>query len=493
MSASTPRDPTYAKFAEALLSRAAGAPLIAGNAVDLLTDGEAHFLAWLGAIRGARRQVLLENYIFRDDVVGVEFRDALAERARAGVAVAVIVDWLGCLGQSRQRFWGPLRAAGGEVRTYNPPRIGASLAWVSRDHRKLLVVDGREGFLSGVCISAKWLGDRARGVPPWRDSGVALHGAAVAALQSAFLDSWESLGPPLDEIPADAAPVPAGTVALRVIATQPASATLYRLDQLVAAMARRTLWLTDAYYVGIAPYVQALVGAARDGVDVRLLVPGASDVPLIAAMSRSGYRPLLRAGIRIYEWNGSMLHAKTAVVDGLWSRIGSSNLNLSSWLGNREIDVAIEDEDVAARMAAQYERDLGNATEIVLATRRFRGGERVGASDSASPPRSRAIRRAGGSSRAAVGALQIATSVGVALRAHRVLGDTTSGPLAATAAALAAFGACAFLWPRVVAWPIAAACAWLALNLIVRQWRQRRHRRRWREFEARRGEPPPAR
>ncbi len=481
----TPRDPTYSKFAERLLNRAAGAPPIPGNAVDLLTDGEANFDAWLRAIRGAQRRIFLENYIVRDDCVGVAFRDALAERARAGVAVAVIVDWLGCLGQSGRRFWTPIRDAGGEVRIYNPPRMGHSFGWVSRDHRKLLVVDRRHGFLSGICISAKWLGDPARSVPPWRDTGVAIRGPAVVRLEAAFLDSWSSLGTPFAPIDDDAATEPQGAVAVRVIATQPASATLYRLDLLVVAMARRTLWLTDAYYLGVAPYVQALVGAAHDGVDVRLLVPGASDVPVVAAMSRSGYRPLLRAGIRIYEWNGSMLHAKTAVVDGLWSRVGSSNLNLSSWFGNREIDVAIEDEGFARRLAAQYQADLANATEIVLAPRRFRTSERVGTSDPAATRRARELRRgAGSSSRAAVGALRIATSVGVALRAHRVLGDTNRGPAITATVALAAIAAGAALWPRIVAWPVAAVCAWLALNLAVRQWRERRRRRHWQRLDA---------
>ena len=489
----TPRDPTYSKFAERLLNRAAGAPPVPGNSVDLLIDAEAHFRTWLRAIRDARRWILLENYIFRDDAVGAEFRDALAERARAGVRVAVIVDWLGCFGLSGRRFWTPLRDAGGEVRIYNPPRIGHSLGWVSRDHRKLLVVDGRDGFLSGVCISAKWLGNPSRAVPPWRDTGVAIRGPAVARLESAFSDSWQSLGPPLAPLAPleeDAALAAKGTVAVRVIATQPTSATLYRLDQLVVAMARRTLWLTDAYYVGVAPYVQALVGAAHDGVDVRLLVPGASDVPVVAAMSRSAYRPLLRAGIRIYEWNGSMLHAKTAVVDGLWSRVGSSNLNLSSWLGNREIDVAIEDEGFASQLATQYEADLANATEIVLAPRRFRRSERVGTSDPAAARRASSLRRGGGSStRTAVGALRIATGVGVALRAHRVLGDTSRGPIAVATLALAAVAVCAAFWPRVVAWPIAAGCAWFALNLGIRQWRERRRRQHWQRVDTEREDP----
>src|SRR5487761_2712308 len=361
-------------LAEQALSRTAGAPLLNGNAVELMIDAAAHYDAWLAAIRGAQQRVLLENYIIRDDEVGLAFRDALVERARNGVFVAVVVDWVGCLGQSRNSFWAPLRAAGGEVRVFNPPLLGQPFGWISRDHRKLLVVDGLQGFLSGVCISAKWLGDPARGVPPWRDTGVALHGPVAAELEAAFAQSWASIRSALEPLePVTSAP--AGTMQLRLIATQPATAGMYRLDQLIAAMARKTLWLTDAYFVGIAPYVQALLAAARDGVDVRLLVPGSSDIPAVANMSRSGYRPLLKAGIRVFEWNGSMLHAKTAVADGQWARVGSSNLNIASWLSNRELDVAIEDTAFATQLATQYEHDLGNATEIVLAPRRRRPGE----------------------------------------------------------------------------------------------------------------------
>ena len=465
-------------LAEQALRRAAGAPLLNGNAVELLIDAAAHYDAWLTAIRGARQRVLLENYIIRDDEVGRAFRDALVERAQSGVFVAVVVDWIGCFGQSRGSFWAPLRAAGGEVRVFNPPQLGEPFGWISRDHRKLLVVDGVHGFLSGVCISAKWLGDPARDVPPWRDTGVALRGPAVAELETAFAQSWGEIGASLREfVPIPAPATPPGHVSLRLIATQPATAGMYRLDQLIASMARKTLWLTDAYFVGLAPYVQALVAAARDDVDVRLLVPGSSDIPVVAGMSRSGYRVLLKAGIRVFEWNGSMLHAKTAVADGQWARVGSSNLNIASWLSNRELDVAVEDAGFAGQLAEQYERDLGNATEIVLARRRRRGsGEHVRSSESR-PPR---VRHAGGSSgRAAAGALRIANSVGAALANRRVLGDTSSGPLVIGTIALAALAVIAFAWPTWIGWPFGVIAAWFALNLGIRSWRDRK--RRWRK------------
>jgi cardiolipin synthase len=461
-------------LAEQAFSRTAGAPLIGGNALELLIDAAAHFDAWLEAIRGAQQRVLLENYIFRDDDIGLLFRDALTERAVAGIMVLVVVDWLGSLGQSNRAFWEPLRAAGGQVRVFNPPRLGEPFGWISRDHRKLLVVDGIYGSLSGVCISAKWLGRPARGIPPWRDTGVEIRGPAVAELEEAFVQSWNAAGPPLAAFSPNSVRS-AGSVALRVIATQPASGSVYRLDQLIAAMARRTLWLSDAYFVGVTPYVQALVAAARDGVDVRLLVPGSSDIPAVARMSRSGYRPLLEAGIRVFEWNGSMLHAKTAVADGQWARVGSSNLNISSWLGNFEIDIAVEDADFAGLLAAQYELDLQNATEIVLAPRRFRRGEQI----LSSTPRVPRTARAGGSSgRAAAGALRIANSVSAALGNRRVLGEAAGVPWLTTAVVFATIAVIAVLWPAAIGWPFAALAGWFALNLGIRGWRQRARNRR---------------
>lgn len=470
--------PTRRLPTQQALNRAAGAPLIAGNAVELLIDAAANYAAWLAAIRGAAQRVLLENYIIRDDVIGREFRAALIERAQAGVTVAVITDWAGCLGQSRSAFWAPLRAAGGSVRVFNAPQLGVPFGWITRDHRKLLVVDGTLGFLSGVCISDKWLGDPAHDVPPWRDTGVAVRGPAVAEIDAAFAQIWNGIGAELPlfapaSVPAEAV----GTVALRVIATQPASASMYRLDQLIATLASKTLWLTDAYFVGVSPYVQALVSAARDGVDVRLLVPGSSDIPLVAGMSRAGYRPLLKAGIRVFEWNGSMLHAKTAVADGQWARVGSSNLNIASWLGNYEIDVAVEDESFAGQLAAQYERDLEKATEIVLVPRRSRNRttEKVRSSED----RPSRVRRAGGSSsRAAVGALRIANSVGAVLSNRRVLGDSSVGPTLGGALALFILTIIALLWPASIAWPFALLCAWFALNLAIRGWRVRRRQQR---------------
>ena len=453
-------------LAEQAFSRAAGAPLLGGNRVELLIDAEAAFTAWLTAIAGATGTILFENYIFRDDALGHRFLDALVERARAGVRVYVVRDWLGCLGQSSAGFWAPLIDAGGEVRAYNPPRFTSPFGWLSRDHRKLLVVDQSVGFVGGICVSGTWLGDPAKRVEPWRDTAIAVHGPAVGELAHAFADVWGQLGEPLDERVGARAEraLPCGQTDLRVVATVPNTAGLYRLDQLIAGMARTNLWLTDAYFVGVAPYVQALIAAARDGVDVRLLVPGSSDIPAVGSLSRAGYRPLLEAGVRVFEWNGSMLHAKTAVADGRWARVGSSNLNLASWIGNCEIDIAIEDQAFARLMEAQYEQDLTRATEIVLKMPRRRRGT------------SGAVRgSAGGSSgRAAAGALRIANSIGAAITNRRVLGPAEGAPLLVGGVILFLAAALAALWPRLVAWPLAVLGLWIGASLVVRYAELRR-------------------
>jgi cardiolipin synthase len=271
-----------------------------------------------------------------------------------------------------------------------------------------------------------------------------------------------------------------GDTRVRVIAGAPNATGTYRLDLVIASIARRHLWLTDAYFVGTAAYVQALAAAARDGVDVRLLVPGASDIPALSPLSRAGYRPLLQAGVRVFEWNGTMLHAKTAVADSLWARIGSTNLNIASWLGNYELDVAIEDATFAQSMVAQFETDLARATEIVLARR-----NRVQRIE----PRDRAIdaRRAlsGSAGRAAAGAVSVGSALGAALTNRRVLGRAEAGLLATVSLAALALALVAAVFPRVVAWPLAVLAAWLGIAWLLKAVALRRPWRRWRRS------PPP--
>lgn len=449
--------------ADLVFARAASAPLVDGNAVRLLADGAENYPAWLGAIAAAERFIHFESYIIHDDATGARFAAALSERARAGVCVRVIYDWLGAVGATARAFWYPLRDAGVEVRAFNRPVAWRPLAWLSRDHRKMLAVDGRVAYVSGLCVGDAWVG--SAGVAPWRDTGVEILGPAVADVHQEFGEIWAAMGPPLpaDERPARDLIARQGRVALRVIGSRPSAASMMRLDTLVAGLARERLWITDAYFVGVPGHVQALTAAAADGVDVRLLVPGGSDLPIVRSISRAGYRGLLEGGVRVFEWNGSMHHAKTAVADGLWARVGSTNLNLQSWLGNWELDVAVEDRTFAEAMERMFETDLANATEVVLA------------GHSAPVTRSGRRRRGGGGpARAAAGALRFGNTVGAALTAKRALGAAEAPTLAAGGGLLVLLGSIAAWQPGLLAYPLAAVAAWVGVTLLWSAWRATR-------------------
>ncbi|MDF0605514.1 phospholipase D-like domain-containing protein [Neisseriaceae bacterium TC5R-5] len=353
-------------LADQAFSRSAGAPLLAGNRVELLYDSQENFPAWEQAIAGSSESIFIEMYIFANDSYGTRIRELLIARAQAGVAVYLLYDWLGSWKGHFSGFFKPLLAAGAQVRAYNPPTFTGGISLLGRNHRKLIIVDRHTLFVAGLCISSSWEGEPAKHIAPWRDTGLRLSGPLVVEALAAFADSWAYCGTPLTAEWLAAAPAPVGDVAARLIATTPSTAQMMRLDLLVASFARRTLWLTDAYFMGTSMYLTALKQAAKDGVDVRLLVPRSSDIAWIATVSRTQYRPLLEAGVRVFEWNGTMIHAKTAVADGRWARIGSTNLNLSSWLANRELDVAIEDEELANKLAARFLLDLEQSTEVVL-------------------------------------------------------------------------------------------------------------------------------
>lgn len=466
------------RFAEYALSRTSGAQLSSHNRVRILQDAEENYSAWLRAIAAAKRFVHLENYIFQEDETGRLFADALIARARSGVTVRVVHDWLGSWRCTSRAFWRRLVAAGVHVRCFNPPRLESPLGWISRDHRKTVAIDGQIAFAAGVCISQRWRGNPRRAIAPWRDTGVEIVGPAVAAIHSAFAQIWRASGGcvPSDELPSPADIAPAGDVSLRVVAGTPFTAGLLRTDQLIAVLARRSLWLTDAYFVGVTPYVQALLAAARDGVDVRLLIPHASDLPLVRSLSRSGLRPLLEGGIRIFEWNGSMLHAKTAVVDGRWSRIGSTNLNLASLLGNYELDIAIDHPGVARQMEAMFLGDLDNATEIVLSHHRLQG---LAASFAPHPRRRRRQRGfVSSGSAAAAGAIRVANAVGAAMANRRLLGPAECGLLLATGVLLLVVASLGAIWPRLLALPAAGLACYVGLALLWRAHRLRRNARR---------------
>jgi cardiolipin synthase len=458
-------------LAGSAFSRVAEAEEVKGNRVRLLRDGTENFPRWIEAIDRARSSVHLENYILQEDALGGRFATALAAAASRGVACRVLYDWMGSRRRTSPAFWQRLRDAGVEVRCYNPPRPTSPLGWVSRDHRKVLCVDGKVAFTGGLCIGQDWLGDPARGIPPWRDTAVEIIGPAVGPIEAAFADSWAVTGPP---IPAaerfDGASIPvAGDLGLWVIPGRPDTMGLYRLEQLVAEIAQRSLWISDAYFVATTGYARALTGAARAGVDVRILIPGVSNIPVVGSLSRAGYHGLLEAGVRVFEWNGPMMHAKTAVADGCWSRVGSSNSNLASWISNRELDIAIHDPGFAAEMEAMFLQDLENATEVVLTGSRVRP---VGfdAGDLAA----RLHRRSGSASRMLAGAVGVGSAVSATVAQHRAVGRTEVPILAAAGAILVILAIIAIVLPALLAYPLAAAALWVASTLFARAWRLRK-------------------
>ncbi|MEX2264111.1 MAG: phospholipase D-like domain-containing protein [Bryobacteraceae bacterium] len=461
-------------LAEQAFSRAAGAPLIDGNYVRLLKDARENYPAWLDAIRAAEHHIHFESYIIHEDDAGREFADAFIAKAGQGVRVRVVYDWMGGFGRTSRRFWNRLRAAGIEVRCYNPPRLDSPFGWLSRDHRKMLAVDGQIGFITGLCVGVAWVGDPAKNVQPWRDTGVEVRGKAVTEIEQAFAQVWAAIGGPIPEreLTGGDEGIPAGDTSVRVIATVPMTAGLSRVDELVAALARKRLWLTDAYYAGKASFVQALKAAAMDGVDVRLLVPNGTDIHILRPLSRAGYRPLLEAGVRIFEWNGPMLHAKTAVADGHWARVGSSNLNMASWFGNWELDLVVEDEPFAGEMEEMYLQDLTNATEIVLDIR-----NKVSAPGA--PLRRRAVRTSGGGSagRAAAGAIRIGSAVGAAFTNRRALAPVEARILATAGALLLGLAILFVFFPSVLVYPAIVLSLWMGVALLYRAYKlHRKHK-----------------
>lgn len=456
-----------------LLTRLVGRASSAGNHLTLLRDSHEHEASTLQLIAQAKHRIALENYLIADDDWGRTLLAALCQAARRGVRVAVLCDWLGSWRLSRS-WRETLIAAGGECRRFNVPGWGEPLAWVIRNHRKLLVTDGEHALITGWCHSARWRGSRsAQGTAawPWRDTGVHIHGPVAADAESAFARTWAIAGgsvwtsnPPAQARVSDMA---SHNSQVRLIVGQPQSSPLFRLDQLMISQSRSRLWLTDAYPVGTPAYLDGLRRAAQAGVDVHLLVPGSTDLPWLGLLARSGYRALLEAGVRVHEWNGPMLHAKTAVIDGQWSRVGSSNLNPASWFGNYELDVAIECPDFAAQMEAQFLEDLGHATEIVL---------RADQSVRLAQPRKRQ-RRQMPHQQSAVSTLRVSRAMALAVRESRRLGPADATALMLLGLIGLGIAGLAFWRPAWIAWPLAAISAWISLNLLRIAWRRYRYYR----------------
>lgn len=449
-----------------LLTRLVGRASTVGNHLTLLRDSQEHEAATLALIAQAQHSIALENYLIADDDWGRSLLSALCQAARRGVRVAVLCDWLGSWRLSR-RWRSTLLAAGGECRRFNVPGWGEPLAWVIRNHRKLLVTDSQVAIITGWCHSARWRGQLGSspgfGMLPWRDTGVRLEGPVAAEAEAAFAKTWAlaagniwPIAPPNEMHRAD------NSSRVRLIVGQPQSSPLFRLDQLMISQASYRLWLTDAYPVGTPAYLDGLRRAAQAGVDVRLLVPGSTDLPWLGLLARSGYRALLEAGVRVFEWNGPMLHAKTAVIDGHWARVGSSNLNPASWLGNYELDVAIECTHFGAQMEAQFLTDLNHATEIVL---------RPDQSVRLAQPRQRQ-KRDMLHQQSAVSTLRVSRAMALAVRESRRLGPADATALMLLGLTGLGVAGLAFWQPAWVAWPLAAISAWVSVNLLRIAWRR---------------------
>lgn len=451
-------------MAQRAIDRAAAARAIPGNRVALLQDGPAAYGAMLALIEGARQFIHFENYIIRDDTTGWRFAESLAARARQGLPVRVLYDWLGSVGTGRA-YWRFLRAAGCEVRCFNPPSLLRPHRLIARDHRKLVVADGTRAVMGGLCIGDEWAGDPARHLPPWRDTAVLIEGPASHALDLAFGQNWGRAGQPLP--PAErAADIPAmGDAAVRVVIGEPGKQRAYRVIEYLAAGCRRRLWIVDAYLVPPARLFEVMALAERDGVDIRLLVPGASDVPVVRNVTRVGYRDMLRAGLRIFEWDGPMIHAKTMVADGRWARVGTSNLNASSLIGNYELDVVVEDRELARSMEQQFRRDIAQSVEVVREARNApRALRRVLPSRLARRGERGVVHRQRGSRE-----LRARTVVA----ARRLVSGAFRSLLAPAVLSLGVLGLLFVGLPRVMGYVFGAICLWLSLVLGLQAWRRR--------------------
>lgn len=356
-----------------------GSPLVVGNRVTLLEDGAATYPAMFAAMRAARDHVNLQTFIFEDDEVGRQFADVLLEQQARGVQVNLIYDSVGAF-STPQAFFDRLRAAGIAVLEFNPVNpLKGNTAWRvnNRDHRKLLIVDGHTAFLGGINISSVYASGsairKARGdeAAAWRDTDVRIEGPVVREFQKLFVQTWEKQrGEALDDRVYFPTLQPRGKELVRAIGSTPDDPYSLMYLTLISAIgnAEKHVYLTNAYFVPDPQLLKALGGAAARGVDVRLLLPGHTDSEVVFHAGRSHYAELLAAGVKIHERKGALLHAKTALIDGVWSTVGSTNLDWRSALDNDELNAVVIGREFGQRMQAMFTRDL-EASEAIDAAR----------------------------------------------------------------------------------------------------------------------------
>jgi cardiolipin synthase len=352
-------DPAFRRSLEVV-----GGVMVDGNAAEILENGDAIFPAMLKDIGEAKVSVNLESYIFVDDEAGRPVAQALAAAARRGVAVRVLVDGTGGKLKGLEK---EMKSAGVDVRVYRPVRLYTVYKVGKRTHRKLLVVDGRVGYTGGLGIDARWLGD-ARNEKEWRDTQVRVAGPVVAQMQSIFAEDWTYT---TGEILAGDAFFPTlerkGAIdALAVKASRGDASSLPKmLYYLAIQAARKSIHIENAYFLPDAQVREALIAAAKRGVDVRVVLPGTKiDLPMVRFASRLHYGPLLLGGVKLYEYQKTMLHNKIVVVDGVFSTIGSINFDGRSMTANAEESLVFYDRPFADRLEAMFARDLARSREL---------------------------------------------------------------------------------------------------------------------------------
>lgn len=350
-----------------------------GNCVALLRDGPATFEGMLTLIADARDRVSLESYIVRSDAVGERFASELIAAARRGVRTRLLFDAIGSRTTS-PCFVRQLRGGGVEVGIFNRPSLRRRwFGLLPRDHRKLLVVDGKAGVIGGMGLGHEWTtGTQQRtkgGASPWRDTAVRIEGPAASDMEQAFHRSWtravESKYRDVDATLPASPPVPltlgGGQAMVAIMEGEPRRYRVARSIEVTAITARRSIWISDAYFMPSMRLVEALTGAARDGVDVRLLVPSRGDHPWFIRATRRYYPRLLMSGVRIWEWPGEMMHAKTSVADGRYVRVGSTDFNPLGIVINFELDAMIDDAALGAAASAMFEHDIARSREMTVA------------------------------------------------------------------------------------------------------------------------------
>lgn len=408
----TPKDDFLARHL-AVEQAVSGVPLVAGNRVRLLADGPTTYQAMLQSIGQARRYVHMETYIFDDDAEGARFADALIAARNRGADVALMVDAVGTI-KTPDALFQRLRDAGVQVAVFNPVNPASARAGWSpnqRNHRKVLVVDGKVGYLGGINVSSVYESSPGSGsgsgpgsrsasgsahaeekkdgkadgetagdakAAPWRDTHLRIEGPAVAQLEQVIQAGWASQADePLAGGGEHVAPT-VGTTRVRILANQPDRSdgyTVYLTLMSAFESAQKSIHITMAYFVPDPAFIDVLSGAARRGVDVVLVLPGFSDSSLVFNAGRSHYTDLLRAGVKLYERRDALLHAKTAVVDGVWSTVGSSNMDWRSFALNYEINAVVLGPEFAGEMEALFQRDVADSVQITPEDWRRRGAD----------------------------------------------------------------------------------------------------------------------